>query len=155
MLGLDGTNLTIKSGQKNTVDLVKEILKRSKVDTFGFQATLDICSMKALIPLVPNLVFDRFNWYEEKTAAIAEGTTFTKSIKILTVNDCNKALSTLFGSKFGNLESLYVPVNALQNDSILMLIKGLESMPKLKLLDLSYVIMGPNHKLNGTKVFKK
>ena len=120
-----------------------------------FQATLDIYSMRALIPLVPNLVFDRFNWYEEKTAAIAEGTTNTKSLKIYTVNDCNKALSTLFGSKFGNLEVLHVPINTLQNDSILMLIKGLESMPKLKLLDLSYVIMGPNQKINGTKVYKK
>ena len=69
--------------------------------------------MRQLIPMVPKLIFDRFNWFEERTNAIAENVTHIRSVKIWTVNDCNKALATFFGGKFVNLEDLHVPINTL------------------------------------------
>lgn len=38
---------------------------------------------------------------------------------------------------------------------MLMLIKSMETMPKLKELDFSFVVVGPNQKMNVTKQNKK
>jgi|LauGreDrversion4_2_1035121.scaffolds.fasta_scaffold243643_2 hypothetical protein len=57
---------------------------------------LDSPVMKTLIPLVPNLIFERFNWFEEKVNTVVEVSGHVKLLKIWTVNDCNKFLSNLF-----------------------------------------------------------
>ena len=60
----------------------------------------------------------------------------------MTVNDCNKSLSTIFTGKFPILKYLHVPINCMLNDTMLMLIKALGAeMPMLEMLDLSYVLL--------------
>lgn len=96
--------------------------------------------MKALIPLVPHIVIERFNWYEERSHTLSQCVQNTVRLDIHTVNDCNKNLSSLFAGQFPCLKHLHVPINTLATDSILMMIKGLEQMPVLEFLDFSYVV---------------
>jgi hypothetical protein len=79
-------------------------------------------------------------WFEEKATTIAESAQNCRSIEIKSNNDMNKKLGYLFKIPLPKLERLAVPINCLQNESLLMLIKGLESMPQLRELDISFAI---------------
>ncbi len=89
---------------------------------------MEAFALRAIVPLVPHIIVERFNWYEERAKALANGALNTVRIDIYTVNDCNKNMSTFFAGNFPHLKHLHVPINVLALDSILMLIKALETM---------------------------
>ena len=104
-------------------------------------STVESFAIKAILPHIPHVVVERFSWFDERARVFAENSMKIEKLEIRTVNDCNKCLSTLFNGKFPCLTFIHVPINCLQNDSMLMLIKALdEGMPILEVLDLSFVI---------------
>ena len=126
-----------------------------RIDKLIIKSSLESFALKALIPLVPHIIIERFNWYEERSHMLSQSVYNTVRLEILTVNDCNKNLSSLFAGNFPALKHLHVPINTLANDSILMLVKALDVMPNLEFLDFSYVVQGTPKNVSGTPVFKK
>ena len=104
---------------------------------------------------MPYVVIERFNWYEERSNTLSQCIQNVVRLEILTVNDCNKILSSLFAGNFPSLKHLHLPINTLAMDSILMLVKALDVMPELEYLDFSYVVQGTPKNVSGTPVFKK
>jgi hypothetical protein len=111
------------------------------IEKLVIMSTVESFALKALIPFIPHIIVQKFNWFDERARVFSKNSQNIRKLEIQTVNDCNKSLSTYFNGSFPQLEFIHVPINTLQNDSMLMLIKALgESMPNLEFLDLSFMV---------------
>jgi len=68
---LEGSTINLKSAQGNMVEMVQKIIELKKIEKLVIKSSLESFALKALIPLVPHIVIERFNWYEERSSTLS------------------------------------------------------------------------------------
>ena len=71
LMHLDGSTIHLRSAQGNMVELVQKIIQLKRIDKLIIKSSLESFALKALIPLVPHIIIERFNWYEERSAMLS------------------------------------------------------------------------------------
>ena len=85
-------------------------------------------------------------WFDQIAEIIAQFLMKSKNLKkleIITVNDCNRALTAVFEALHHNrsIMHLRVAINTLNQESILFLLKVIRENKRIEALDLSYEAM--------------
>jgi hypothetical protein len=88
--------------------------------------------------------FKRFMWFDERADVVAKfikANQFIHKISVLTVNDCNKGLSSLFAILPTQLELTHLTVacNVLTSETVQKFVMVIPKLHQLRVLDLSFI----------------
>ena len=144
----ENKSIVLQSGKPQSIELLQYIFKLLP----DYQALLidQALDVQALIRLftevqklrLDTLEFRRFMWFEERAEIVAK---FIKSsairkLSIITVNDCNKGLGSLFQILPSiDLTHLKIASNVLCAETVSKLVASIPKLQQLRVLDLSCI----------------